>query len=448
MTPTIRGTFPIPFFVAGGIGYEIIPAVPAAPVEIAVGTRKLVNLAYVEALSIHISDLQPGAADTKAAIQVSPLTGAGAGFWYGLDGTLNGRHELDLTTASVDGVTASTPEIISALLRQRCLMRRLTVDGDDATEVKWGDFIVWAETSSIVLGTGGAGGGSALITPACGLSATVIQGDDFNGGNPPLPNYADGAAPDTTPGPFTAIEILSDWWAVDRMAYGNSTLYGTPGYDMDFDTAVLFNGKRTLRGLYGDATPDKFGCGWWTDLSDDEAPGDAYGSPSEVATSPASLWYRASFAIESGFSTGAASTFQSGLQIVDISGPDTVALYVRQGRLYLDKSNSGVGGNSSTDLGPASLVVGAGFVDVIVRAWRIDGTTRGIRVWCGPACGGSSALTLLVDTTVITNAGNFQSIDKFNWTFDVTANATPKALWVGRWEWETDTGSNNPYGVP
>lgn len=153
-------------------------------------------------------------------------------------------------------------------------------------------------------------------------------------------------------------------------------------------------------------------------------------------------------AIEQGFRTdnGVVKTGQ-GLSLAHFDFADGV--FLRLNRLWLDVySGPGAGATLELDLGPASMLVGMGFMDLIIRAYKPAADQYRMKVWLGPACDAGAAVLLADETWTVPNGYAYGGIDQLNYFYNTNFNEPPKGIWVAKSENEDDSGANNPYGVP
>lgn len=287
------------------------------------------------------------------------------------------------------------------------------------------------------------GGAGDCTLSADALADTAnVQGDDFNGGNPPLPSYADTAAFDVYYNGSTF-----------RDAYFNA--YAGSGTDHRIDTTNQFNGHPTLQMDFG---AGHFGAGWDTQHSDD-------GSPTETATKPGNFWFRRVIKTDAGvMSDAGATTAFTGLTILDINGSNIeYAINIRQGRIKLDVSHrptsDGHAFQTDTfDVGPETDLIGtAGWKELIGHYTKdLTARTTRLKLWWGDACSLASAAPSYdsgdIDSHIGTSGSSLTnelllSGKANNFGQNFTPSGAIKHLNVALWEQEPETVNANPYGV-
>lgn len=393
---------------AGGLLADLsLSAFPSAATERTPSTRAklyLGNSAYVR-LSARVITALAGA-KIRA---VYSTTGFGdAETWDALDGASGPELPLDET-----GDIVGTDVAIALAARADVFVAFLEESGDDATTVEIGNAILHAFS------------GQLPITPVgCGLSGFTVQGDDFDGGNPPEPAYADTS------------EFMT-WVATARQDYAGYA-DGPPA----IDTAVRFNGRNSLRIDYNDAT---YPFHWATVFTDD-------GDPTETSDPQGDRWYRLCIAFQNGFEVVTDGTPGGGLSLMGVGFFTPVpayvyfALIIRDGRLRLFVSSSSP--SDETDIGDASLVIGQGFCDVIART-VISGSTVALRVWVGRAC--DADIPRLAE--VVYDFGSGTPAEKppgvIAWMFPsgLIPDAITKSAWISKWEQVPASVDSNPFGV-
>lgn len=297
--------------------------------------------------------------------------------------------------------------------------------------------------------------------------ALWVQGDDYNGGNPPLPAYANTAA-------FEA------WYGATNGAgsgYGGPTFRheyeftngngGKADVDYFIDSVVKFNGHNTLRHLFGvDGGGSHFGAYHWSDLTDDGDPTESYppnaslNQPSINGSSnfPNSYWMRMIWKAEAGVMGNLAVTgVHQGLEIFGMStGPGTQHVILRQGKLKLDTvskqvSSSSPNVNVSTDICDETVFVGRGdakFGDLIVyyEGNQVSNTQK-IKVWAGEACSLAGVSPIVNYSAPAFNTfQDISAIESFNVLYSYAGQAA-KNLHVGGWKLVPGAIEANPWGV-
>lgn len=313
----------------------------------------------------------------------------------------------------------------------------VVMDDDGAT-----DSITGSVTTPI-----GAAGDCTLSADALADTA-YVQGDDLNGGNPPLPAYANTSA-------FDAYYTGSGTF---REAYDNS--YAAAGVDHRIDAMLPFNGHPTLQMDFG---AGHFGAGWDTKHTDDGDPTETYYT--SAPNGPTGFWFRRILKAEAGvMSDGAASAAFTGLTVVEIFGSNIdYAINIRQGRVKVDVSHRPISDGhafqtDTFDVGAESLLVGtAGFVELIGHYTRdLGARTSRLKLWIGDACSLAAAAPTWdsgnVDSHIGTSGTSLTRelalsgfVSNFNYNF--TPSGAIKHLNWALWEQEPDSVSANPYGV-
>jgi PKD repeat protein len=294
----------------------------------------------------------------------------------------------------------------------------------------------------------GAGGGDCTLSAGALADTAGYQGDDFAGGNPPLPSYVNTAAFDTY---YTGSTF--------RNAYSNG--YSAAGIDHAIDSSVQFNSRATLRMDWGTGHN---GAGWDTVVTDD-------GDPTETpivdgtgsgAAGPQSAWQRLIWMANVGIEPGTETTAFTGLLVHMTNGRNVnMSVYMRQGRLKIDVQKRASFAAAFTtvtyDLCASSLFerVDGVFGEIITLVELDEGAnTLRVRAWAGDACslGGVSPI---VDQTVGAFGNSGSAINgrlqldfgesRFNWTF--TPTGAIKSLWVALWETVPKSIAANPFGV-
>ena len=287
-----------------------------------------------------------------------------------------------------------------------------------------------------------------LGAPAdCGLSATTLadtpgfQGDDYNGGNPPLPAYVNTAA-------YDVYYEGSTYRQVYDIAYASA------GVDHRLTSSVMWNGHKTLEMDFG---AGHFGGGWDSALSDD---GDPVETNAPFFHGYRSLWLRRIFAAEAGVMSDAGAVgFNQGLVILGVNHQLSFSdsnIVNRGGNLYLDNGETVPhGGNSAPILIAPDNFVGSGTFNELImlleRENEGDGSYR-VRVWYGVACslGGVSPLVnQLFTPSGFAGTNGAAGVRNFNVLYTPTGGI--KHLWLGLHEMGPRIGSeggvDNPFGV-
>lgn len=284
----------------------------------------------------------------------------------------------------------------------------------------------------------------------CSMSEFVgnlafVQGDDFDGGNPPLPAYLD-----------TSVFDQYYWFAsIFREAYDNAYANSQSHYALD--NTVLFNGHKTWKQIWGTG---KRGAGWNSVPTNDGSPTETYYSNSPH-NGPLALWHRMILRGDAGINTDgtvAAGDAFEGLELLTFSPLDgEVGIFVRAGRIYLDISSreatAGANITVSHDLGPESLLFdGTSFKEFIAHV-SSDPTAKTITVgvWICDACNAAGVAPLIITTKPnhrfdgTTPRVGISDVSHFNYVF--TPSGADKFIWVAGWSMIPDTVNANPYGV-
>jgi hypothetical protein len=203
-----------------------------------------------------------------------------------------------------------------------------------------------------------------------------VQGDDFNGDNPPLPNYANTAA-------FTPYYFIGSGGSF-RDAYNFAYANVNDGTNYIIDTVNQFNGHNTMKMAFGKPAATEYdGAGWFTLLTDDAG--------SETPITSSKQWLRIRFKSDAGIMSdpfhggGFASDNFFGISILEVKndGFGQYSLVTRNNHLYLDSFNgSGFIDPSLSD----SLILGTGYVDVLML---YDGSVANqirIAIWIEASC--------------------------------------------------------------
>jgi hypothetical protein len=278
-----------------------------------------------------------------------------------------------------------------------------------------------------------------------GVPGTMVQGDDFAGGNPPLPAYINTSA------------FNQYYHQIAGFQYTYYNDYDSTDIAHELDLTRLFRSHPTLKMWFGKPASTTYaGAGWDSRAGTDATP-DALQSPLHN-----SIWYRCRWAADAGVMSQAGLTSGSqfqGLAVADIQANQVDALIAnRAGHLYLDlQTRLSVGAAFTTqtyDIGLETTFVGRGdnkFGELIVLAETNEGAnTVRIRVWTGEAC----TLTGVSPILDVTRAAfglvagvqlKFDWIYHFNWYF--TPTGALKNLWVATWSRMPADTYPNPYGV-
>jgi hypothetical protein len=292
-----------------------------------------------------------------------------------------------------------------------------------------------------------------------------VQGDDYNGGNPPLPAYVNTAA-------FEA------WYGATNGSGGG---YGGPTFrheyeftngnggvdDVDYfiDSTVKFNGHNTLRHLFGHDTVNHFGAYHSCDLTDDGDPTETYppnaslNQPSINGASnyPNSYWMRTIFNGDAGFfPVGLSTTFTTGFEILgaDVNN-GIVQVSNRQGKIKLDTRSkqtfgSGTYTNITTDICDETVFYGRGdslFGDLIVYYEGNEvNNTQTVKVWAGDACSLAGVSPLVNQTVPAFGFLDIVNIEQWN-TFYTVASQPAKNMWCAGWKYVPAAIEANPWGV-
>ena len=293
----------------------------------------------------------------------------------------------------------------------------------------------------------------------CALSATTLantayaQGDDYAGGNPPLPAYANLAA-------FDAYYLGTSF----REAYDHADDAINDGVSHSLDTSVTFHGHQTLKMAFGKPAATTYrGAGWNTKYTDDGDPTETYYTAAPHG--PRNQWFRARWKADAGvMSDPTATSAFTGLLIVDMSGKNSeLALYNRGGNIVLDynrraTADGGAISTTSVTVCAEGTFVGATDFGELIGLYESDtpGRQIRIRVWAGPACSLAGA-TALVDTgwipAHIGTSGlgltDELALDNVEQHFDCQfiPSGALKYLWVADWETMPTTAAANPFGV-
>jgi len=292
------------------------------------------------------------------------------------------------------------------------------------------------------------GGGDCSLSTGALADTAGYQGDDFAGGNPPLPSYINTTAFDA-------------WYEGSNFREAYDTAYASAGVDHAIDSSVQFNGHSTLRQDWG---AGHTGAGWDTVLTDD-------GDPTETAITdntgsgaagPIAQWMRMIWKSDPGIVPGSVVASYEGLLIQQLKGRNVdMSVYMRQGRLKLDvqtRTSFAAGFTVVTfDLCDSALFERTdGLFGELITLAEVDegANTMRVRAWAGNACslGGVSPL---VDQTITAFGNSGFAINgrlqfdfgesRFNWTF--TPAGAIKSLWVALWETVPKSVAANPYGV-
>lgn len=239
-----------------------------------------------------------------------------------------------------------------------------------------------------------------IIIPDCALSAAFaantafVQGDDYNGGNPPLPAYASTAA-------------FQNYYlgGVFREAYDSGFAGVSDGTNYIMDAVNTFNGHKTLKMAFGKPAATTYsGAGWNQVLTDDGDPVETYYTAAPFG--PLASWFWLRMKGDSGvMSDAGAITAFTGLGLIEINGKNfEVAVMNRQGRIKVDISHClAFHGAFSTDtfdvVADTSLLGDGQMHDLLVL---VEGdnpaTTLHVRMWLGVACAMSGVSPLLDQT--------------------------------------------------
>lgn len=228
-----------------------------------------------------------------------------------------------------------------------------------------------------------------IVIPDCGLSAAFlantafVQGDDYNGGNPPLPAYANTAA---YQGYYLGTSVF-------REAYDSAFSGASDGTNYIIDAVNTFNGHKTVKMGYGKpAATSYFGGSWNTVFTDDADPTEVYYTAAPFG--PLAQWFWLRLKADAGVMSdaGAVSAF-TGLGLIEINGRNfEVAVMNRQGHIKVDISHCTVLHGAFTtdtfDLGLDSVIFGSGNMNDLLVLVEGDNpaTTLHVRVWIGTAC--------------------------------------------------------------
>ncbi len=295
----------------------------------------------------------------------------------------------------------------------------------------------------------------------CPLSATTLsnaagaQGDDFAGGNPPLPAYVNDAS-------------FNSYYNGSPFRYSYYSGYNSPNDAHSLDTVNLFNGRQTLKMWFGKPAATTYHGGGWSSFPSNDA------SPTETSNpTAATLWNRVRWRAESGVMTsGTEPGWGNGLQVIGVTARAWNAiLSINGGRLmfygsFQENSDPTTGLNNNVeytvDLAPETTFVGRGddlFGELIMltETDNVAHTVR-VRVWAGEACA-MAGVSPIYDHTytcyphifgiafqssglTISSSGE---IAHFNDRF--TPTGALKYLWVADWEMMPTTVAANPFGV-
>ena len=302
-----------------------------------------------------------------------------------------------------------------------------------------------SDTVSIPIG----GFGDCTLSADALADTAFVQGDDFAGGNPPLPAYADTAAFDQY---YTGI--------IFREAYDSAS--AAAGVDHRMNAGIMFHGHKTFQMDYG---AGHFGAGWLSIYTNDASPEVYY---TAAPFGPTGLWFRIIWNAGAGvMSDATATTAFTGLTVFDISGSNIeYALNVRaDGHLWLDynhriTSDGHAFQTDSSDLGAATDFVGRGdalFGELIGHYTRnLAGRTSRLKLWKGTACTLGAAVPAFdtgdIDSHIGTSGLSLNAELALNNAHQwMQRNFTPAGaiinLNIALWEMEPDSVNANPYGV-
>lgn len=255
-----------------------------------------------------------------------------------------------------------------------------------------------AATYSVTLVVTDNNGGTNSVTanvttplgaaPDCALSSdfaantAFVQGDDYNGGNPPLPAYANTAAFENY---YTGVSF--------REAYDSAIAGASDGTNYIIDNVLTFNGHNTLKMAYGKPAATTYsGAGWNTVLTDDGDPVETYYTAAPFGPLAQWFWLRLKAANPVMLDVGATTAF-TGLGLIEINGKNfEVAVMNRQGRIKVDISHCttlhGAFVIDTFDIAAESAIFGSGQMNDLLVLVNNDDTAHTIqaRVWIGTAC--------------------------------------------------------------
>ncbi len=296
-----------------------------------------------------------------------------------------------------------------------------------------------------------------------------VQGDDYAGGNPPLPSYVNTAA-------------FESWYGATNGSgggYGGSTFRheyefsngndGKADVDYFIDSAVKFNGHNTLKHLFGhDGSGNHFGAYHWSDLTDDGDPTETYppnvslNQPSINGSShfPNSYWTRVIWKADAGFfPVGLSTLWGAGFEVIGLEiSNSNVYIINRQGKIKLDISTHlthGAGVTHTTiDVCDENVFVGRGdslFGDLIMYYEGNEVTHNQIvKVWAGDQCSLAGVSPLVNNTVAAFGFSNdfldISAIEMWN-QFYAVASQPAKNLWVAGWKLVPGAIEANPWGV-
>ena len=340
-----------------------------------------------------------------------------------------------------DGNTATTVNPIHLYSGAGTYVVSLTVTDDVGQQNTFSASVVVPQT---------VGGTDCSFSDDAVQNEAFVQGDDFHGGNPPLPAYANTAAFDTY-----------YYGTIFREAYDNAYDNIHDSISHTIDTVVKFDGHNTLKMGFGSIPAPSghsfyFGAGWDCVPTDDGTPTESYYDASPFG--PLVVWHRVRWKAEAGImsDSGVVEGSQNqGLQVASIVGYGTdVNIFIRGGRVKLDINRRPTSGGAFTtttyDLGPESVFVDRpdGFGELV---WRYDASVAnkvGTKIWLGDACtlGGTDPI---VDTGALdaftTHLNEVQYVSHFNWTFTPTGDV--KYLWVADWKLVPESVNADPFNI-
>lgn len=290
-----------------------------------------------------------------------------------------------------------------------------------------------------------------------------VQGDDYAGGNPPLPSYVNTAA-------FEA------WYGATNGAgggYGGATFRheyeftngnaGKAGTDYMIDSSVQFNGHNTLKQVWSST---KAGAYHWSDLTDDGDPTETY-PPNAALNQPAingasnfpnSYWARVIFQADASITSASSTTWGTGFEIFGFQTSFNMYLINRQGKIKLDTETRQVSSVSpgiavSQDVCDESIFFARGdslFGDLIVYYEGNEVSDQlTVKVWAGDACS-LTGVSPLVNYTVAAfdTFLSVSAIEMWNNFFSLSAlGAGDRNLWVAGWKLVPGAIEANPWGV-
>jgi len=290
----------------------------------------------------------------------------------------------------------------------------------------------------------------------CPLSAAFladtafVQGDDYNGGNPPLPAYADTAAYESY---YTGVNF--------REAYDSAFAGASDGINYVMDTVYTFNGHKTLKMGFGKpAATSYFGGSWNTVFTDDGDPTEVYYTAAPFG--PLAQWFWLRMKGDSGvMSDAGATTAFTGLGLMEINGSNfEVAVMNRQGRIKVDITHClafhGAFSTDTFDIAPDSDLLGDGQMHDLLVLVEGDNpaTTLHVRVWLGVACAmtGVSPImnqTLTAQSHSVANDNKGLAMNSIMSWFDpvFTPSGALKYINVGGWMTVPLATEANPAGV-